>query len=473
LDTNGDGIAEAILASQGPGGTTRQIRAFDITSVSPLQVSVATVVPGLYPGPYVVAAIMNLSPSLPLVGVLPTKFYVVNDAMANQTFEYTSNGSPVENYALNSGNTAPRGVASTIARNKVWVVDANRKVYVYDASGSLLGSWTAGTLASNAIVEGITTNGTDIWIVDARSDKVFKYANAASRLSGTQNAATSFNLTSGNKSPKDIVTDGMHLWVVNDAAQDKVFKYTLSGAIVGRWMITGGGGAPTGITLDPGAPSHLWIVDNNTNRVEQYSNSVGRTSGAQTAASSFALAVGNTAPQGIADPPLTSLIDSVGQFNLLNPLDVNDDGVVSPLDALLVINRLNAGIATPSEPVDSQRLSADINNDGEVSPVDALLIINWLNNPSIASPQNQPEGEASTLASDDYFNELGSSTSALTSDSESYADTKWSRHPLIESASLTRTRTKSRDGLSGSPGQELSPFTTQSVDGFFAAFNVR
>ena len=187
--------------------------------------------------------------------------------------------------------------------DKVWVVDANRQVYVYDTSGSLLGSWTAGTLASNATVEGIATNGTDIWIVDARSDKVFKYANAASRLSGSQNAASSFKLNSSNTSPKDIVTDGTHLWVVNDAAQDKVFKYTLSGSLVGSWTITGGGGAPTGITLDPAAPSHLWIVDKNTDRVYQYDDAVGRTSGSLAASTSFALAADNTNPQGIADPP--------------------------------------------------------------------------------------------------------------------------------------------------------------------------
>ena len=147
----------------------------------------------------------------------PTKFYVVNDAADDRTYEYTATGSAVENYALNSGNTAPRGAASTAAGDKVWVVDANKKVYVYNTSGGLLGSWTAGSLASNATVEGIATNGTDVWIVDAQQDKVFRYTGAASRLSGSQNAASSFNLNSSNTSPKDIVTDGTNLWVVNDS----------------------------------------------------------------------------------------------------------------------------------------------------------------------------------------------------------------------------------------------------------------
>ncbi len=112
---------------------------------------------------------------------LATKFYVVNDASLDRTYEYNPTGTSVETYSLNTGNTAPRGAASTITGDKTWVVDANRKVYVYDNSGALLGSWTAGTLSTKAVVEGIATNGTDIWIVDAYSDKVYKYAGAATR----------------------------------------------------------------------------------------------------------------------------------------------------------------------------------------------------------------------------------------------------------------------------------------------------
>ena len=236
---------------------------------------------------------------------LVTKFYVVNDASADQTFEYSPTGELVESYGLASGNTAPRGVTTTVAGDKTWVVDANRKVYVYDTSGGLLGSWTAGTLASNATVEGIATNGTDIWIVDAKSDKVFRYAGAASRLSGSQNAASSFSLNSGNLSPKDMVTDGSSIWVVNDATTDMVFKYSMTGSLQGSWTISGGGGRPTGITIDPSnASQHIWIVDSQTDRVYQYTDARGRTSGSQSAAVTFALAAGNGNPQGIADPPL-------------------------------------------------------------------------------------------------------------------------------------------------------------------------
>jgi hypothetical protein len=233
-----------------------------------------------------------------------TKFYVVDDASNNRTYEYGALGASGENYVLNGGNAAPRGAASTAAGDKVWVVDANKNVYVYNTGGGLLGSWTASSLASNATVEGITTNGTDVWIVDAKQDKVYRYTGAASRLSGSQNAVGSFSLNSGNTGPKDIVTDGTSLWVVNDSTTDKVFKYDLSGSLLGSWTITGAGTSPTGITLDPTGGGTLWVVDSGTDRVYQFEIARGLTSGSRSPSTSFALAAGNTNPQGIADPPM-------------------------------------------------------------------------------------------------------------------------------------------------------------------------
>ena len=59
-----------------------------------------------------------------------------------------------------------------------------------------------------------------------------------------------------------------------------------------------------------------------------------------------------------------------------NPFDVNDDGVVSPLDALLVINSLDRGLAG----FDALQLGwfLDTNGDDSISPLDALRVINAL-----------------------------------------------------------------------------------------------
>ena len=74
-------------------------------------------------------------------------------------------------------------------------------------------------------------------------------------------------------------------------------------------------------------------------------------------------------------------------------LDVNSDGMLSPLDALIVINYLNL------EPSQQQKLpfrdDLDVNRNGIVEAVDVLIVINELNRRSNAATQsNSAEGEA-------------------------------------------------------------------------------
>jgi hypothetical protein len=209
-----------------------------------------------------------------------------------------------------SPDVNPQGIASNAAGTTQWVVDANKNVYVYSSSGTLLGSWSAGSLSSSATLTGIATNGTDIWLADSYADKVYKYAGAASRLSGSQSAASSFSLAggkSGDHNPQDIVTDGTSFWVV-DGTKLKVFKYTLAGKLLGSWAIDPANMQPTGITINPNSVSDVWIVDSGTLKVYDYAAAAGRTSGSQTAAATFALAPGNTNPVGIADPPPAGLL---------------------------------------------------------------------------------------------------------------------------------------------------------------------
>jgi hypothetical protein len=238
-----------------------------------------------------------------------TKFFVA-DGGTPKTYEYGSGGTSEEITPQTSGDTAPRGLATTAAGTTVWVVDANKNVYVYTNHGVLLGSWAAGGLSINAQVTGIATNGTDIWLVDSNADKVYKYTGAASRLSGSQNAASSFNLVShhnGSTNPQDIVTDGTSFWVVDGSAV-KVFKYTLSGSLLGSWTIDPADTHPTGLTINPNNVSDIWIVDSGTLKVYQYVAAAGRTSGSQNAGATFALNPADTNPQGIADPPPADLL---------------------------------------------------------------------------------------------------------------------------------------------------------------------
>ncbi|MCA9164424.1 MAG: hypothetical protein KDA62_15650, partial [Planctomycetales bacterium] len=69
--------------------------------------------------------------------------------------------------------------------------------------------------------------------------------------------------------------------------------------------------------------------------------------------------------------------------NAANPLDVNADRFVSPIDVLLLVNRAQERKTGPlpheSDPTETPPPYVDVNCDGEFSPIDVLLIINALN----------------------------------------------------------------------------------------------
>jgi hypothetical protein len=240
----------------------------------------------------------------------PSRFWVANDGVADRSFGYDAGGGATVNYALTSANTTPRGMATNPAGDRVWVVDNSRTVYVYSNAGVLLGSWAAGSMPSNAVVEGIATNGTHIWIVDNGSDRVYYYPNAATRLTGAQNASSNFLLNGSNRNPKDVVTDGSSIWVVNDTTSDRVFQYNTAGTLLNSWAINSANSSPTGISLDFSQGSQdLWIVDNGTNRVYRYANA--RFLTAPTLTSSFPLATANTNSQGLVISPLGRLVGDV------------------------------------------------------------------------------------------------------------------------------------------------------------------
>ncbi|MEZ6112010.1 MAG: peroxidase family protein [Pirellulaceae bacterium] len=67
--------------------------------------------------------------------------------------------------------------------------------------------------------------------------------------------------------------------------------------------------------------------------------------------------------------------------NVAQPEDVNDDGEISAIDALLTINQLNSGrpAGENATAAGGRRAFLDVNNDGDVSPIDVMMVINRLN----------------------------------------------------------------------------------------------
>jgi hypothetical protein len=65
--------------------------------------------------------------------------------------------------------------------------------------------------------------------------------------------------------------------------------------------------------------------------------------------------------------------------------DVNQDGMITPLDALLVINALNANQGASTLLAPAGDASLDVNSDHMVTALDALLVVNALNERTTAS----------------------------------------------------------------------------------------
>ncbi|NND98981.1 MAG: cadherin-like domain-containing protein, partial [Pirellulaceae bacterium] len=89
--------------------------------------------------------------------------------------------------------------------------------------------------------------------------------------------------------------------------------------------------------------------------------------------------------------------------NTERPTDVNNDGDTSPLDALLVLNRLaDEALAQGDAPL-SSNMFLDVNGNGELSPSDALAVLNELVNMAEAkTTQVQAELiQSATLANSD------------------------------------------------------------------------
>jgi hypothetical protein len=85
----------------------------------------------------------------------------------------------------------------------------------------------------------------------------------------------------------------------------------------------------------------------------------------------------------VATVDIGVIVNQTPWRNPSNPHDVNNDGFVSPIDALLIINDLNfrgpRRLPNPPIPPFVPPPYLDASGDNYVSPIDALLIINYLN----------------------------------------------------------------------------------------------
>lgn len=86
--------------------------------------------------------------------------------------------------------------------------------------------------------------------------------------------------------------------------------------------------------------------------------------------------------------------------NPRNRFDVDDNGEITPRDALLIINRLNSQTNANGEGEHGARMYYDVNGDGHGTPIDALNVVNHLNSRFTANAEGEGGGESAGLPSD-------------------------------------------------------------------------
>ena len=105
--------------------------------------------------------------------------------------------------------------------------------------------------------------------------------------------------------------------------------------------------------------------------------------------------------------------------NYANPVDVDADGEVTPFDALLIINEINRGtveLGSPKALAQSGGIAMasaaligetaepvkyiDVDGDGQLTPMDALMVINVLNSASSTSQESGAMSASASLLAD-------------------------------------------------------------------------
>jgi hypothetical protein len=167
---------------------------------------------GVLQGPW---SASGLSANATLTGIATNGTDIwLDDSYTDKAYKYTGaarllSGSqhPASSFSLVKGKnrgTNPQDIVTD--GTSFWVVDGSAlKVFKYSLSGSSLGSWAID--AANKNPTGITINPnnvSDIWIVDNGTLKVYQYVGAATRSSGSQNAAATFALNSYDTNPQGI-----------------------------------------------------------------------------------------------------------------------------------------------------------------------------------------------------------------------------------------------------------------------------
>jgi streptogramin lyase len=164
------------------------------------------------------------------------------DGYADKVYKFTGAATRLSgsqgasgSFSLNRNDTNPQDMVTD--GTSFWVVDgAAHKVFKYTLSGSLLGSWAIDPADSHPTGIAINpSNPSDIWVVDSGTLKVYDYANAASRTSGSQSATATFALNPSDTNPQGIADPPAGTDPLQSAVSHRHHRHAHAAASV-RWV---------------------------------------------------------------------------------------------------------------------------------------------------------------------------------------------------------------------------------------------
>ena len=176
----------------------------------------------------------------------------------------------------------------------------------------------------------------------------------------------------------------------------------------------------------------------------------------------YTVADDDGAVSNVATVSINVIPDPFPWHNRSNGMDVNNDGFVSPLDALLVISELNiSGSYTLPEPSAgfTPPPFLDVNENGSIEPADALQIINHLN----ANANGEGEFVEPSVM------DLSEVTQQTLETLEAHGNNGFASDNL-QTTGLSQVRNEILEELISDIADEVSGDSQDSLDDFFGQF---
>ena len=174
-------------------------------------------------------------------------------------FVFGAEGDYIDSFDT-SVQTSSKGYGITTDSTNIWIVDQGyNEVYKYTMNGTYVDSFDTLWHGLNPIA--ITTDSTNLWVLDFAEEEVYKYT-----MNGTYVDSWDTSAHGATEYDYGIATDGTNIWIVNPISKE-VYKYQMDGTYVDSWDTSAHGGGNVGIATDG---TNIWILDVFDSEVYKY-----------------------------------------------------------------------------------------------------------------------------------------------------------------------------------------------------------